>query len=161
MKAMTIAPERPDQPDVVVLLSASDKFHAALYPSESNYLVDVAGLLLSNVRFFVVRDANRQAVGCGGFLLSREDDTVIAELKRMWVDPGVRGSGIGQRLLAALEAAAIDEGAIFVRLETGIRQPQALALYRAAGYRERDPFGSYAADPLSLFMEKPVGRNER
>jgi putative acetyltransferase len=41
-----------------------------------------------------------------------------------------------------------------VRLETGVRQPAALALYRSHGYVERGPFGSYAADPLSTFFEK-------
>ena len=41
-----------------------------------------------------------------------------------------------------------------LRLETGVLQPEALGLYRKLGYRERGPFGAYAADPLSVFMEK-------
>ena len=41
-----------------------------------------------------------------------------------------------------------------MRLETGIRQPEAIGLYRSAGYAEIGPFGAYRPDPLSLFMEK-------
>jgi putative acetyltransferase len=44
-----------------------------------------------------------------------------------------------------------------LRLETGVRQPEALGLYRKLGYRERGPFGAYKPDPLSVFMEKRVG----
>jgi putative acetyltransferase len=156
MNLIAIAPERPDQPDVVALLTASDRYHAKLYPAESNHLVDVASLLGTNVRFLVARRADGQVVGCGGVLLSQEGSYVIAELKRMWVDPSVRGAGLGRRLLAALEAVAADEGATYLRLETGVGQPEALTLYRAAGYAERGPFGHYTADPLSLFMEKPM-----
>ncbi|MFY0612244.1 MAG: GNAT family N-acetyltransferase [Hyphomicrobiaceae bacterium] len=154
MNVIAIAMERPDQPDVIDLLGASDRYHAALYPAASNHLVDVASLLAGNVRFFVARDAESRAVGCGGVLLAEACGTVTAELKRMWVDPSVRGVGLGRRLLAHLEGAAAEQGATLFRLETGIRQPKAIALYRAAGYAERQPFGHYTADPLSLFMEK-------
>ena len=44
-----------------------------------------------------------------------------------------------------------------MRLETGIHQAEALALYRRAGYAERGPFGEYAPDPLSHFFEKNIG----
>jgi len=53
-----------------------------------------------------------------------------------------------------VEAAAIARGAGLLRLETGTRQPEAIGLYRATGYVEIQPFGSYRADPLSIFMEK-------
>jgi putative acetyltransferase len=41
-------------------------------------------------------------------------------------------------------------------LETGVLQPDAIALYRGQGFRDRGPFGSYAPDPLSVFMEKAL-----
>ena len=56
--------------------------------------------------------------------------------------------------MAALERHAAAHGALVARLETGIYQPEALALYRALGYRERPPFADYRLDPLSVFMEK-------
>ena len=56
--------------------------------------------------------------------------------------------------MEALERAAEAEGVTLMQLETGIKQPEAIALYRKLGYIERGPFGSYQPDPLSLFMEK-------
>jgi putative acetyltransferase len=56
-----------------------------------------------------------------------------------------------------LEAAATAEGTRVLRLETGVRQPESLALYRRHGYTERGPFGGYERDPLSTFFEKWVG----
>ena len=80
-----------------------------------------------------------------------------AELKRMFVAPEARGLKIGSQLLEALEAAAKAEGVRVIRLETGVRQPEALALYRRHGYTERGPFGAYQRDPLSTFFEKWIG----
>ena len=56
--------------------------------------------------------------------------------------------------MAALEREAAELGVTLMQLETGIKQPEAIALYREFGYTERGTFGSYQPDPLSLFMEK-------
>ena len=53
-----------------------------------------------------------------------------------------------------LETELERRGIRLFRLETGIKQPEALGLYRKLGYRERPPFGGYRPDPLSVFMEK-------
>ena len=156
MIVTNIAPESPDQPEVLAMLAASDRYHAGLYPQESNHLVNVADLLGCHVRFLVARTQGGVAVGCGGLVLSDDQGLATAELKRMWADPSMRGQGVGRLLLAALEAVAREEDVSVIRLETGIRQPQALRLYRAAGYLERAPFGAYADDPLSVFMEKSL-----
>ena len=79
----------------------------------------------------------------------------------MFVSPLARGQNIGRRLLQRLEAIAIDKGIPLLRLETGINQPEALALYRSAGFVEIGPFGKYGPDPLSLFMEKPLQKAAR
>lgn len=60
----------------------------------------------------------------------------IGEIKRMWVDPSVRGLGIARRLLAAAEAQAAGMALRRLRLDTSGRQQEAQALYRAHGYRE-------------------------
>jgi putative acetyltransferase len=80
------------------------------------------------------------------------------EVKRMYVAPAARGQGLGRQMLAAIEARAAGEGLELLRLETGIRQAEALGLYRASGYADCEPFGSYLADPLSVFMEKRLTR---
>jgi putative acetyltransferase len=72
----------------------------------------------------------------------------------MFVRAEARGQGVGRRLLAALEDAARRRNVDRISLETGIRQPEAIGLYRASGYRDCPPFETYAPDPLSLFMTK-------
>jgi GNAT superfamily N-acetyltransferase len=59
----------------------------------------------------------------------------IAEIKRMWVAPELRGQGLGRRLLEGLEAAAVDLGYARVRLDTAASMDAAMALYGRAGYR--------------------------
>lgn len=61
-------------------------------------------------------------------------------------------------MLDEIEAVAARGGERLLRLETGAKQPEALALYRSAGFVEVGPFGGYRPDPLSLFMEKPLAR---
>ena len=149
---VSIAPETPYQNSVLALLEQSDAFSQALYPPESNHLIDVDALAAPNARFFVARLAG-EAVGCGALVLGSGGQ---AELKRMFVDPRGRGQGIGWRLLQTLEQAAGSESVHLVQLETGVSNHEALRLYRRSGYRERGPFGSYWADPLSVFMEKEL-----
>jgi GNAT superfamily N-acetyltransferase len=81
----------------------------------------------------LVDDADGRVVGGGGV---RRLEEGVAELKRMWVDPSLRGQGLGRRLLAALEAAAADLGYARVRLDTAASMAAARALYGRAGYRE-------------------------
>jgi len=149
---LSIAEETPRQDEVARLLAASDAFSAALYPPESNHMIDVEALCMPGVRFFVARDDGR-AVGCGA-LVPAGDGT--AEVKRMFVDPAARGRGVGLAILEAVEAAGRDAALRVIRLETGVNSREALSLYRRCGYRERGPFGAYRPDPLSVFMEKSL-----
>ena len=80
----------------------------------------------------------------------------VAEIKRMYVVPEARGRGISRALLAALEAEAVALGYRRVRLETGIRQPEAVRLYKSAGYHRIAGFGRYETDLLSLFFAKDL-----
>ena len=132
------------------MLGALDAYLAGLYPPSSNHLLSGEDLASSNVRFLVARSDGR-AVGCGALVL---DGRGYGEIKRMYVDPGHRGLGIGTSILRQLEQLASDEGCDRVRLETGVDQPEALSLYRKAGYAARPPFGDYVPDPVSVFMEK-------
>ncbi len=152
-EAMIIRPERPDQLDVARLIEALDAHAIALYPPESNHLLDIAALCGPAVRFLVVR-AGDEAVGCGAIL---RDARGWGEIKRMYLRPDQRGRGIGRRVLAELETIAQASGLPLLRLETGIHNREALALYRRAGFTEREAFGDYAPDPLSVFMEKRAG----
>jgi putative acetyltransferase len=149
---ITLREERPDQPDVMRLIEALDAHTTALYPPESNHLLGIKSLCEPAVTFLVVRAAG-EAVGCGALL---HDVRGWGEVKRMYVRPAERNRGIGMRLLAALETTARGRRLPLLRLETGIHNTEALALYRRAGFAQRDRFGDYAPDPLSVFMEKRV-----
>jgi putative acetyltransferase len=72
----------------------------------------------------------------------------------MFVSPSARGRGLAQRLITQLETEAAARGCRLVRLESGPYQPEALGLYARCGYERCGPFGGYADDPLSVFMEK-------
>lgn len=146
-----IEPVRPDNPEVRALIEALDAYQSALYPAESNHFVPIEELCRPEVTFFVAR-LGELTVGCGA-LLNRGD---YGEIKRMYVDPSARGLGIGRKLLLAVEQAARDQRIALLRLETGVSQPEALALYEKAGYAVRGPFGEYAEDPLSVFREKDL-----
>jgi putative acetyltransferase len=150
---VTIAAEPASQPEVGALLVQSDAYMASLYPPESNHLVDFATLMQPNVRFLVARCEGR-AIGCGALVVAGDGS---AEIKRMLVLPEARGRNVGRRILERLEDAARAAGVTVIRLETGVHQPEAIGLYRAAGFVEIGPFGSYVSDPLSLFMEKRLG----
>jgi putative acetyltransferase len=150
--ALTIRQEPPDQPDVLRMIEALDAQMTALYPPESNHLLDAAALTDPAVTFLVVRDL-REAIGCGAL---RRDPRGWGEVKRMYVRPDQRGRGIGKWVVAELEALARDAGLPLLRLETGIHNADAIALYRATGFVECAAFGDYKPDPLSVFMEKRV-----
>ena len=86
---------------------------------------------------FVIARLHGRAIGCGAVLFH---DDAPAYIKRMWVDDAVRGMGVGRRILAALEQAARDHGAASVTLETNASLTEAIAMYRASGYVEVEPF---------------------
>jgi putative acetyltransferase len=67
-----------------------------------------------------------------------------------------RGKGISKAIMQGLERHLCEAGIGLARLETGIKQPEAIGLYRRLGYVERAAFGRYRPDPLSLFMEKTL-----
>lgn len=147
---IAVEAESPRRPDVARLVAALDQYVAGFYPAESNHLLDVEALCAPSVRFFVAR-WDGEAVGCGALRL---DPDGYGEVKRMYVDPVARGRGIGRAILQQLEREALQKNISVLRLETGTRQPEAIALYRSAGFCEIAPFGDYRLDPLSVFMEK-------
>lgn len=149
---MSIAFESPDQPEVIALIAELDAYQDTLYPPESRHSLDLASLTQPHVLFAVARDDAACAIGCGAVVLH----AAFGELKRMYVSPRGRGQGLARALLATLEAAARESGCKVLKLETGPYQPEALRLYASAGYERRGPFGKYANDPLSVFMQKNI-----
>jgi GNAT superfamily N-acetyltransferase len=87
--------------------------------------------------FLVARRGDAAGPPLGGVGLrvaDRAKDPTVGEVRRLWVDPEQRGQGIARRLMGALEDAGRDLGLTTLRLITGDRQPEAIALYRATGW---------------------------
>ena len=147
-----ITPERPDTADARALIDELEAELVPLYPSESRHGYAVEKLLAQRVAFYVIRHDGAPA-GCGGVQLF---DTDYAELKRMYVRPEFRGLGLAKALLDKLADHALGGGVKCLRLETGVHQHAAIALYTRYGFREIPPFGDYEDDPLSRFFEFPL-----
>lgn len=102
--------------------------------------------------FLIARDPRTgRPVGCGGL---RRLGPVTAEVKRMYVTPESRGSGVSTAILRALEAAAADRGWTTIRLETGNAQPDAMRFYEREGYRKIPLFGAYIGSDISVCYER-------
>ena len=96
---------------------------------------------------------NNLAVGCGAF---REIDSETVEIKRMFVLPEQRGRGMASKILSQLELWALTLNYTQTILETGINQPEAIALYKKSGYSIVQNYGQYAGLENSVCMKKTL-----
>jgi putative acetyltransferase len=150
---VTVALEPPAADGVADLVRQGDEYGLSIYPAESYYALDPASLGTPDVRLFVAR-LDGVAVGIAALVL--DENGREAELKRMFVAPEARGVGVATALLGTLEGAAVELGIARLVLETGPRQPEAIALYAKHGYAAIPNFGAYINDPLSLCFAKDL-----
>lgn len=149
---LKIEPLDPADPSAVRLLELSDRYMASLYPPESNHIESVNDLNKPNV-IFLGCYVDEVLAGCGAVKVIEEPER-YGEIKRLYIDESYRGRGLSSALMARLEKHLVDLGIGVARLEMGVKQPEAIGLYRKLGYEERSPFGPYVEDPYSIFMEK-------
>jgi putative acetyltransferase len=152
-----IQPERADHPQVVALLGALDRYLGELYEPEANHILSVSELLAPEVKFFVAwRDETIVGTGAVRRMPGGADTAgqPYGEVKRMYVDPAVRGQRVGERLLQSLEGSLREQGVALALLETGNAQREAVRLYERCGYTRRGAFAGYPDNGLSLFMSK-------
>lgn len=109
--------------------------------------------------FFVVYDGE-DPVATGAWRrrtdVAAYDSTNAAEVKRMYVTTAARGLGLGRIVLAHLESSARAAGAEVMVLETGLAQPEAMALYESAGYSPIPNFGHYRDSPQNRCYAKTL-----
>ena len=160
---VVIAPEPFDSPTAKALIAALDADLDERYAGD----VDVEGepdyamlnVLSASVApphgVFLVARRDATPIGCGALRPHHDGDTT-AEVKRMYVVPEARGTGIARALLAALEDEARRLGYTRTVLETGIRQQEAMALYESSGYTPIANYGAYRDSPLSRCYEKAL-----
>lgn len=108
---------------------------------------------LAGVEGVVLAYDGETAVGCGAFKQYGETE---AEIKRMFVLIGHRGQRIAAKVLGELEAWASESGYDACVLETGFKQPEAIALYQREGYKVIPNYGQYADVTASVCMRKSL-----
>lgn len=138
----------PDSPDARRLLEAHAEDMAGRYHG-GNW----AGVNGRKDLLWLARDGDGEAVGCVALRVLRPDRV---EVKHLYVEPAARRRRVAAALMDAFEAEASRRAAAVV-LETGTEQPEAIALYRARGYRARDAYeGSDVSGDCSLYFERPI-----
>jgi GNAT superfamily N-acetyltransferase len=151
---ISVAAEPFESADGRRLVAALDADLATRYSPDQMYGMNLKPEQLApGLGTFVIARVGGQAAGCGAL---RMLDDSTAELKRMYVEPKLRGHGIAKAVLSSLEAAAKELGANRLVLETGIHQAEAIGLYGGVGFRPIDCFGVYAGSSSSLCFEKPI-----
>lgn len=152
--SMTIAPEPFESADSRRLIDALDAHLASRYRPEQRFGPNLKpDQLAAGLGTFLVARIDGRAVGCGAVRLL---DPATVEVKRMYVEPELRGRGVAKEILTHLEAAARELGASRAVLETGVYQDEAIGLYRKAGYVQVACWGEYAASPTSVCFEKMI-----
>ncbi len=151
---ITVAPEPFDSPDARRLIQALDAHLASRYTAEQRFGPNLKPAQVApGLGTFVMARLDGRPVGCGAVRLL---DPTTVEVKRMFVEPEMRGRGVAKQILAHLEGAGRELGARRAVLETGVYQDEAIGLYRRAGYREVDCWGEYTTSPTSVCYEKAI-----
>jgi putative acetyltransferase len=140
-----------DNKDFQKLVAALDEYLRILDGEEHAFYAQLNKT--DKIKTVVVAYENETAVGCGAI---REFDKSAVEVKRMWVPENKRGQGIATGVLKELEkwAAALNYEKCI--LETGKRQPEAIALYEKNNYKIIPNFGKYNNVENSVCFEKKL-----
>lgn len=152
---ITLAIETPLQDDVRRLVGQLNDYLLPLCPVEFQWKMTVEEMAEPKTHLYVARDETGQAIGMGALCAHTAE---MGEVKRMWVDPAIRGKRIGSALLEAIETLAREKGLAVLMLETGAIDcmEEAHRLYRRSGFTQRGPFLDYPESRWSTFYEKPL-----
>ena len=150
---------RITHPDAALLVEEVQGEYVARYGGRDETPIDPTYFEEPSGAFFVgYLDGRPVATGAW----RRRTDVLVdgtsltAEVKRMYVVPSGRGLGLARAMLAHLEDTARDAGAEAMVLETGLRQPEAIALYESSGYLPIAGFGYYKDAPLSRCLARSL-----
>lgn len=108
---------------------------------------------IHTLNFVIIVYENEKAIGCGAI---KEYDLKTMEIKRMFTSPDFRGKGIATRILSELELWATELSYTKCILETGVRQLEAIGLYKKCGYKRIPNYGQYAGIANSVCFEKKI-----
>jgi GNAT superfamily N-acetyltransferase len=151
---------RFDTPDAVKLNDLVQLEYVARYGGGDLTVMDPAHFDPPGGLYLLVYDTDGTPVASGGWRAQDASEEGFgdgdAEIKRMFVIPEARGRGLARRLLAELEDSARAAGRRRMVLETGQKQPEAIALYASSGYVPISKFGYYRNEELSVCMGKSL-----
>src|SRR5687768_11419094 len=146
-----------DDPLAQYLVGEVQQEYVTRYGGPDEAVVDPAEFV-PPAGLFLVAEVDGLPAGCGAW---RVHEPGVAEVKRVYVAPEFRRQGLAQLLMAALEQSAAAAGSRAVVLNSGFRQPEALALYAALGYTSAPGYGVYADAPGAVFLGKQLAEEER
>lgn len=149
MTELTAARDDAIGPQTAALIAACAAEQAQIYPPEHSHGFSPEALREARSAV-VVASRGDLALGCGA-LTPFEG---YGELKRLYVVPAARGTGVFEAVIDGLVKAAASLGLDQLYLETGIRSPAALRAYEKVGFSRCGPFGAYREDGSSVFMER-------
>ena len=139
------------EPDFKNLISKLDKYLSVVNGDADAFYAP--NNVLDPLDTAVIAYYNDKPVGCGCF---KKFDEQSVEIKRMYVEPELRGRGIASTLLNELEKWAKENGFKYTVLETGLKLDDANALYRKQGYKIIENYGQYAGIKSSVCMKKTL-----
>jgi GNAT superfamily N-acetyltransferase len=145
----------PSDPDFIRLTGLLDEELTIIDGDEHAFYSQFNSV--ENISHAAIAYDNGHPVGCGS--LKNFDDS-SAEIKRMYVEPLYRNKGVGTRILMKLEDWAFELGYRYCVLETGLRQPDAIALYEKNGYNRIQNWGQYAGKENSVCFSKEITEPE-
>lgn len=146
-----IEPAHPLDPGPRAMLEQSHALMQRLFAPEENHFLGFDALCAPGVHFVAARDGGMTLAT--GAVVSMDG---YAEVKSMFTSDAARGRGVAAAILRALEDHAREAGLGLLRLETGEALAAAIRLYERHGFRRCGPFGPYADDGVSVFMEKAL-----
>jgi len=152
MKHVELADVRSNHAGLRFLINQLDRYLFELYPPEEVFLVNFEDPHIDEIEF-VIAYHNGNPVGCGAI---KKIDAKAMELKRFYVLENYRNQGIAGMILDRLENKARNKHYEVMRLETGMKQTEAIGCYRKYGYYKIDLFGEYVGCPSSICMERKL-----
>lgn len=141
-----------DNPDFIELVRHLDADLAKRDGEEHSFYAQFNKI--DKIKYVIVAYDDDKPVGCGAI---KEYEPGVMEVKRMFTFPSHRGKGIASRVLTELETWAAELNYLTCVLETGKKQPEAIALYKKNGYHLIPNYGQYAGVENSVCFEKKIG----
>lgn len=148
---LTLLRTTSENPDFIQLVKYLDAYLAEVDGDDHAFYAQLNRTAV--LKHVVIACHNGLPVGCGAL---KDFAPGVMEVKRMYTLPSHRGKGIASRVLAELEHWARELHCEKCVLETGKRQPEAIALYRKSGYSYIPNYGQYAVVDNSVCFEKKL-----